>query len=845
MSYSDDEMDNDEDRIAKCVRQVANMSRVNASMLMDTKVFNVSLLQQMIPRGAPKLVALFEKIAALDAQDLKRDKKLYKHIIFTDSDSSNYGAKLLASAFVAYGFVPAFTKGLGLKKDEELMDSSNKNFGLLLSKTFGKKSMSVKFKKAQMLKYNQRPENVHGALMRFIILDQGFKEGIDLFDVKYVHLFEPVVSRADEKQAIGRGTRFCGQKGLEFHPRYGWPLYVFRYDVRLAGESKTFFELYVKYLNLDFRRVVFAAELEKAVVEAAVDKLLTAEVHSFEIEEPPPVLEGGAKVMPPVKKMGLAAMQEYVKTNFMKFRYPKVKLENKCVESGGGITFTPTQDFIRHFFLPGLAYKGMLLFHSVGTGKTCTGIACAAGWELEGYTIMWVTRHTLKADIYKNMFGAMSCTGKEAFAKMAALKKNLSKAWIEPMSYKQFSNMLLQANRFYEEIVKRNGEEDPLRKTLVIIDEAHKLYAENVSGSEKPRMDILEKMIQNSYKKSGKDSVRVLLMTATPYTNDGMEMMKLLNLLREDPMETDFEAFGEKYLNEDGMFTKGGLKKFQDRVSGYISYLNRARDARNFAHPVIENVFVNATAQAEKEKPEKHLDGKVKEVTKNMKELRMQLRAAKANDNRKERIKDCKEEAKQAYQEGVEQAKEAKTNACVDVAKGEKARCRDKAAEAFRVRMEELKREKAAGFEKCKDLGDNEEVIKILETMEHKKEEREGVREVLKNFRDKNRELGNDIRELSTKAAELRDDLRELTNEKKRVMASMKKAEEAEKKKLAKVVVELNEKIKPLREELEVLRQRMTTKRTDKKLKRIEVGRGVLGDVSQMTALNKRCLHKN
>ena len=92
--------------------------------------------------------------------------------------------------------------------------------------------------------------------------------------------------------------------------------------------------------------------------------------------------------------------------------------------------------------------------------------------------------------------------------------------------------MLLKKNKIYDEIVKRNGAKDPLRKTLVIIDEAHKLYSPTVVGSEKPRTDILEEMIQNSYKTSGKDSVRVLLMTATPYTEDGMEMVKLLNILR-------------------------------------------------------------------------------------------------------------------------------------------------------------------------------------------------------------------------------------------------------------------------------------------------------------------------
>ena len=51
--------------------------------------------------------------------------------------------------------------------------------------------------------YNERPSNINGDNMRFIVLDSGFKEGIDLFDVKYVHIFEPQRTNADYQQAIG------------------------------------------------------------------------------------------------------------------------------------------------------------------------------------------------------------------------------------------------------------------------------------------------------------------------------------------------------------------------------------------------------------------------------------------------------------------------------------------------------------------------------------------------------------------------------------------------------------------------------------------------------------------
>ena len=93
--------------------------------------------------------------------------------------------------------------------------------------------------KKEMLKtFNSRPDNVYGYLVRIIVMDSGFKEGIDLFDIKYVHIFEPQTTSADQKQVIGRGTRTCGQKGLVFHPNKGWPLYVFNYDLTIPEKLK-------------------------------------------------------------------------------------------------------------------------------------------------------------------------------------------------------------------------------------------------------------------------------------------------------------------------------------------------------------------------------------------------------------------------------------------------------------------------------------------------------------------------------------------------------------------------------------------------------------------------------
>jgi hypothetical protein len=98
-------------------------------------------------------------------------------------------------------------------------------------------------------------------------------------------------------------------------------------------------------------------------------------------------------------------MRQYIRNYFSDTAWGPAKMENLCEEAntsekkgGGGqlITYSPTQEFVRRYFTPQAPVKGMLLWHSVGTGKTCSAVAAAtSSFEPQGYTILWVTRTTL------------------------------------------------------------------------------------------------------------------------------------------------------------------------------------------------------------------------------------------------------------------------------------------------------------------------------------------------------------------------------------------------------------------------------------------------------------------
>ena len=94
---------------------------------------------------------------------------------------------------------------------------------------------------------------------------------------------------------------------------------------------------------------------------------------------------------------------------------------------------------------------------------------------------------------------------------------------------------------------------------------------------------------------SGTDSVKLLLMTATPIQTDPMELVKLINLFKmpNKQMPDNFEVFSEQYLDDNGYFKTAGLHKFRDEIAGHISYLNREKDARQFSQPVVSLIQTN------------------------------------------------------------------------------------------------------------------------------------------------------------------------------------------------------------------------------------------------------------
>lgn len=258
-------------------------------------------------------------------------------------------------------------------------------------------------------------------------------------------------------------------------------------------------------------------------------------------------------------------------------------------------SLTSNQRFIKSFMSPLTPYNGLLLFHSVGVGKTCTAISIAEQYhDIYQKKVLVILSSNLIENFKKQIFdvtkydlktnSANLCTGTK-YADMIMDKRNVSPDELQ----KRVNKIINEKYQFigykelaiYMEKIKKSIEEaevDPDRiemkfnqrlsevfsDRLIIIDEAHNLRNPSETG---------KKMISNAFKTLLKHAVNVklVLLTATPMFNNAKEITWTLNLLLMNDKRDGIET--HKVFDKTGKLTKGGRQILIDASRGYVSAL--------------------------------------------------------------------------------------------------------------------------------------------------------------------------------------------------------------------------------------------------------------------------------
>lgn len=278
--------------------------------------------------------------------------------------------------------------------------------------------------------------------------------------------------------------------------------------------------------------------------------------------------------------------------------------KKQCVLSG---ELLEHQSMLSNFINPDTPYKGLLVFHGTGTGKTCAGIAVAEKFkqQVQRYNtqIYILVPGPLLKENWKKSF--IECTGdtylrsqenllflndeeKEKIRKQSILN---AQQYYKILSYKSFYRKVLgekiiekkmvdgKIKNTYKKTDEGEFERDigidilhNLNNTLIIVDEAHNLTG-NAYG------EALMKIIKNS------TNLKILLMTATPMKNLGDDIVELLNFLRPLDSQIERDLIFTNAKNHTMELKPGGLEYLKKMASGYVSHL-RGADPMTFAEKI-------------------------------------------------------------------------------------------------------------------------------------------------------------------------------------------------------------------------------------------------------------------
>jgi len=269
-----------------------------------------------------------------------------------------------------------------------------------------------------------------------------------------------------------------------------------------------------------------------------------------------------------------------INKEFKKYKIPETneKMEDFCLPKK--FKLQPQQEFLSNLLksdhAPWNMYdniNGMLLFHQIGAGKTCTAIAIAEQFKKKMNIVV-----VLPAALMGNFLTELrsECAGDEYITtderkKMKNLKPDDT----------QFKKIIDKTNEridkyytiysYHKFVALINDHKiKKLNNTLLIIDEVQNMISLNGSFYK-----ALKQVIDNS-----ENNLKLILLSATPMFDQPVEIALTLNLLKSDNL-LPITKFNQDYMKtkkkSSGVeYHTTNMKDFRLKVSNLISYYRGA-----------------------------------------------------------------------------------------------------------------------------------------------------------------------------------------------------------------------------------------------------------------------------
>ena len=267
----------------------------------------------------------------------------------------------------------------------------------------------------------------------------------------------------------------------------------------------------------------------------------------------------------------------------------------------------PHQQFIKNFLSVQTPYNSLLLYHGLGTGKTCSAIGVAE--EMRTYmkqiglrkSIMIIAMPNVQDNFRLQLFDPRklkldnglwtieSCIGNSLLREInpTGVKGhiddreniieqigNIINQYYTFMGYTQFANYISNAievkgtGKTSEEKqrIKIREIKNVFNNRLIIIDEAHNIRITNENKNRKAA-ELLMEVAKYT------DNLRLLLLSATPMYNSYEEIVWIVNLMNINDKRGQITI--SDVFESDGSFKQepSGLELLKRKLTGYVSYI--------------------------------------------------------------------------------------------------------------------------------------------------------------------------------------------------------------------------------------------------------------------------------
>jgi hypothetical protein len=304
---------------------------------------------------------------------------------------------------------------------------------------------------------------------------------------------------------------------------------------------------------------------------------------------------------------------------------------------------SPNQLFVRNFLSFQTPYNSLLLYHGLGSGKTCSAISVSE--EMRDYLKqLGITQRIIvvaspnvqenfklqlfddrKLKLIDGLWNLRACTGNKYLKEINPMNmKGLSKEKVIRqikriinnsylfLGYTEFANYIQNISKVTEENPKKKKNEE-IRKLkkhfsnrLIIIDEVHNI---RISTEKQDKRIAQELMKLVSYV----DNLRLLFLSATPMYNSYKEIIWLLNIMNKNDKRSTielkdvFDSNGNLLIGPDG--TNIGEELIKRKSTGYVSFV-RGENPYTFPYRIFPSLFSIQNTFKQLTYPGKQLNGK-------------------------------------------------------------------------------------------------------------------------------------------------------------------------------------------------------------------------------------------